>query len=295
MEIIIGVNPDSADHDAMALGSLLARDLGGVPVLAHVYPTAFDYPSMAHVDVEWVGYLQQESAEILAEASERFRLRFGWDHVETASTGHRSSGRGLINLAEERGGGSLVVIGSAPSTEVGRFGIGSTADKLLHDSPVPVALAPVGYNRASVEALGRVVVAFQNTTESLATLISGAEYAEQLQVPLRILTLLIRHRMFGSNLGADAEEMVLRQFEQDSRAAHSEALAEVTISVPTDSVTPTGDSVRSAMERVDWEGDELLLLGSAAGGPLRRVFLGDMTYKLVRATPVPAVVLPRRT
>lgn len=294
MEIIIGVNPDSADSDAMALGSLLARDLGGAPVLAHVYPVAFDYPSMAHVDVEWVDYLQQESADILAEAAERFRLRFGWEHVETASTGHRSSGRGLINLAEERGA-ALVVIGSAPSTDVGRFGIGSTADKLLHDSPVPVALAPVGYTRASVEALGRVVVAFQNTTESLASLISGAEYAEQLQVPLRILTLLIRHRMFGSNLGADAEEMVLRQFEEDSRAAHSEALAEITISVPTDSVTPTGDSVRAAMERIDWAGDELLLLGSAAGGPLRRVFLGDMTYKLVRATPVPAVVLPRRT
>lgn len=294
MEIIIGVNPDSADSDAMALGSLLARDLGGAPVLAHVYPVAFDYPSMAHVDVEWVDYLQQESADILAEAAERFRLRFGWEHVETASTGHRSSGRGLINLADERGA-AMVVIGSAPSTEVGRFGIGSTADKLLHDSPVPVALAPVGYTRASVEALGRVVVAFQNTTESLASLISGAEYAEQLQVPLRILTLLIRHRMFGSNLGADAEEMVLRQFEEDSRAAHSEALAEITISVPTDSVTPTGDSVRAAMERIDWAGDELLLLGSAAGGPLRRVFLGDMTYKLVRATPVPAVVLPRRT
>ena len=115
------------------------------------------------------------------------------------------------------------------------------------------------------------------------------------QVPLRVLTLLIRHRVYGSKLGADAEAGVLRQIEEDSRTAHERALAEISIAVPTDSVTPTGDSVRSALQRLDWEGDEILLLGSSGGGPLRRVFLGDMTYKLVRATGVPAVVLPRRT
>ena len=49
------------------------------------------------------------------------------------------------------------------------------------------------------------------------------------------------------------------------------------------------------MQRFDWQGDELFVLASARGGVLRRVFLGDMTYKLVRATPVPAIVLPRHT
>jgi len=34
---------------------------------------------------------------------------------------------------------------------------------------------------------------------------------------------------------------------------------------------------------------------SARGGPLQRVFLGDMTYKLLRATPVPAIILPRHS
>ena len=53
-----------------------------------------------------------------------------------------------------------------------------------------------------------------------------------------------------------------------------------------------GDNASSAVRRYDWNGDELFVLASAHGGVLRRVFLGDMTYKLLRATPVPAVVLP---
>lgn len=294
MEFIIGVNPDSQDSDAMALGSLLCRALNAQPLLAHIYPAAFDYPSMAHVDVEWNQYLRGQSEEFLEEAADQFRARFDWDSVEVATAGHRSSGRGLAELAEARGA-SLIVVGSAPGASVGRFGIGSTADKLLHNSPVPVGVAPVGYGREGIGSIGRIVVAFQNTAESLSSLIIGAEYAEQVQVPLRVLTVLIRHRIYGSKLGADAEAGVLNQIEEDSRNAHQQALSEVSINVPTDSVTPTGDSVRSALQRVDWEGDEILLLGSSSGGHLRRVFLGDMTYKLVRATPVPAVVLPRRT
>ena len=49
-----------------------------------------------------------------------------------------------------------------------------------------------------------------------------------------------------------------------------------------------GDDASSAIQRFDWNGDELFVLASSRGGVLRRVFLGDMTYKLVRATPVPA-------
>ena len=56
-----------------------------------------------------------------------------------------------------------------------------------------------------------------------------------------------------------------------------------------------GDDPQAALQRFDWNGDELFVLASSRGGVLRRVFLGDMTYKLVRATPVPAIVLPRHT
>ena len=56
-----------------------------------------------------------------------------------------------------------------------------------------------------------------------------------------------------------------------------------------------GDSPAEAMHREDWEPGDLLVLASAAGGLLRRVFLGDMTFKILRALTVPTLVLPRHT
>ena len=66
--------------------------------------------------------------------------------------GHRSSGVGLIELAEAVDA-DLIVIGGAPGSANGRFLIGSTADQLLHGSHVPVALATTGYRRVRPDAL----------------------------------------------------------------------------------------------------------------------------------------------
>jgi nucleotide-binding universal stress UspA family protein len=97
----------------------------------------------------------------------------------------------------------------------------------------------------------------------------------------------------GSTLAFDGEDQVVLQAREDAQAALDDAVAGLDVSA--DAVITTGDDTQSALQRVDWDGDELLVLASAGGGMLLRVFLGDMTYKLVRATPVPAIVLPRRT
>ena len=97
----------------------------------------------------------------------------------------------------------------------------------------------------------------------------------------------------GSQLSFDTENLVVQQAREDAQAALDEALADM--GADAQSLITVGDDTQAALQRVDWLGDELLILASARGGVLRRVFLGDMTYKLVRATPVPAVVLPRHT
>ena len=175
----------------------------------------------------------------------------------------------------------------------GRFVIGSTADKLLHSAGVPVAVAPAGYARTRQGEVGKIVVCFQNTAESRRTLSTAADYSARTGVPLEVLTILLRHRIYASNLGADAEGPMLASLRDDAAAAVAETLANSGADVQVESTTVTADSVQAAMERTEWEGDELLVMGSAVSGPVRRVFLGDMTYKLLRSTPVPAIVLPR--
>jgi len=288
MKILVGVIPDSSASDALALAAVLHDAFGGEVVLGNIYAAPSDQSGKRKVDSEWVEYLRTDAVEVVADAAAEAPRR-GLTDFGTAVHGHRSSGVGLEELAHEVHA-DLIVIGSAPGASNGRFLIGSTADQLLHGSHIPVALAPAGYRRVSPESLRRLVVAFQDTPESHAALEWSAEHAGDRQ--LTALTVLVRHRVMGSTQAFNGEAMVVQQLEDDARTALDAALR--ALGTTADSAISIGDDALSAVRRFDWNGDELFVLASG-GSILRRVFLGDMTYKLVRASPVPVVVLPRHT
>ena len=292
MKIVIGANPDDAGSDALALGSLLCRALAAEPILVHVHPAAYNYPGPGNVDAEWAAYLKGEAAKVLGEAKQEMASDYGWPEVRTIVGAHRSSGQGLADVASAENA-DMVVIGSAPGASQGAFQIGSTANKLLHGSPVPVAVAPSGYRRNAPERIGKIVVGFRNTPESVQALAKGAEMAETADVALLVLTVLIRHRMYGSKLGASAEGGVMASLQEEAAAAQEAALADIQLPRGVERAMAIADSPNAALRRLEWAGDEVLVLASARGGPVRRVFLGDMTYKMLRSTSVPAIVLPR--
>ena len=294
MKVVIGANPDDAGRDALALGTLLCHALDAEPVLCHVHPADFNFPSQAHVDAEWSSYLHDEAEKVLAAAQAQMTSEYGWPEVRTVVGAHHSSGQGLAEVASEELA-DYIVIGSAPGALPGAFQIGSTANKLLHGSPVPVAVAPYGYRNKLPVRIGKVVVGFRNTDESLLALAKGAEMADTADVPLLALTVLVRHRVYGSKLGSSAEDTVLAQLHDEAEQAQRDAVADLHLRRGVQQLTQIADSPRSALQRMEWAGDEVLVLASATGGPLRRVFLGDMTYKMLRSTPVPAIVLPRHT
>lgn len=292
MKIAIGVVPGESGDDALALGGLLCQAFDAQPVLVHIHPAAYDYASRGHIDAEWEGYLLEES-QLLLDRAAATAEDYGIREPEKVIAGHRSSGVGLAEVAE-RLGFDVIVIGSAPGASNGRFQIGSTADQLLHGSHVPVVLAPSYYRGMCPDRLGRLVAAFQNSEESRAAAATAADLARRADVSLTILTLLIRHRIYGSAL-RHGEDLVMEQLHADVAAEQQRIRDEVATGIPTDCVVLSGDDTFSAMRRFDWEGNELLVLASAKGGVVRRVFLGDMTYKMIRATTVPTVVLPRHT
>ncbi|MEI2641744.1 MAG: universal stress protein [Candidatus Nanopelagicales bacterium] len=289
MKILVGVVPDASGSDAIALAAVLQKAFNADVVLGNIYPHAAARGGVRKVDAEWLEYLKADARDVLSDVAISTRQR-GLQSYETAIHGHPSSGVGLAELAEMVSA-DLIVIGSAPGSANGRFLIGSTADQLLHGSHVPVALAPAGYRRVQPEALGRMVVAFQDTPESRRALAWAAQHSDGRE--MTALTVLLRHRVMGSSQAFDGENLIVEQVRREAQESLDEALSELDASA-TAAIT-AGDDTVSALQRLDWNGDELLVLASSKGGVLRRVFLGDMTYKLVRATPVPAVVLPRHT
>ena len=54
-----------------------------------------------------------------------------------------------------------------------------------------------------------------------------------------------------------------------------------------------GESWEEALEDVEWEDGEVLVVGSSSIGPLARVFLGSRASQIVRHSPVPVIVVPR--
>lgn len=297
VEILVGVNQGLHSLDAMALAVAAANTLDARIVVASVYPVSYDYPSPGHVDTEWRQFLVETAHENLAWA----RANIQTDRpVEYVIHPHRSSGVGLTQVARERKS-DLIVIGSAPGGSDGRISGGSTSDQLLHGSPAPVAMAPEGFRKWAPERFDRVVIGCQEGTETDHAIEVTARVMQQAGIDpseqLLLMTIVERvTRIYGSKVGRAAESQVLSALREQAQIALDAAasrLSQSTGEPPPHTRILQGDSIVSALSKFDWRDEDVLVLGSTAWGPLRRVFLGDMTYRILRASTVPTFVVPR--
>jgi nucleotide-binding universal stress UspA family protein len=54
-----------------------------------------------------------------------------------------------------------------------------------------------------------------------------------------------------------------------------------------------GENWEEALDDLEWDDGDVLVVGSSTIGPVARVFLGSRGAKIVRHSPVPVVVVPR--
>lgn len=291
MEIVVGVSPDESGDDAVALGAVLSRLLGARLVLTYVHPPTIDYPSIGNVDAEWEAFLRQRAQATLQEARDQLASEWSITDTESVSYPHASVGHGLRNVAEERGA-AMIAIGPGASHIDGLLGLGSVAHSLLHGGPAAVALAPEGYRETAPDHVRRLVAGFQDTEESAEAVEVCISVAEPRHIPVHLLTVVLRTtRILGARVGRDAERQVMESLAERERQAQ-QRFTESRGGDVTGSVV-TGDTPERAMSRFDWEDSDLFVVASSTLGPIARVFLGDITHKLLRVCTVPAVVLTR--
>ncbi len=201
---------------------------------------------------------------------------------------HRQSGTGLDELAQRRGA-SVVVIGSAPGGTVGRIQGGTTSEQLLHGSHLPVAIAPTGYADAAPDRIERLVVAVDMDYRP-GRLTSALDLLPDVVVEL-VCVVRRATSIYTTQLGVDAELEVLHVLR--AQAADALSAAQVDIRRTTETHVLVGDTVDAALAEFIWHREDLLVCGSSTLGPVRRVLLGDMTFRLLRASTVPVLVAPR--
>lgn len=295
MRLVVGVTPEPQSLDALALGCTLAESLRAELVVTNIVPRGYDFPGPAHVDAEWRAFLIDQADATLDRARAELQGRPG---VSYRMSFHNSSGVGLNRFAEEIDA-RLIVVGSAAGGSTDRIEIGSTADQLLHGSSTAVAIAPFGYASWAPVATGRVVLAYQATPEAshalelLVGMITSLDGLAQQRLAL-VSVVQQQTRIYGSRLGAHAEDGVMAALVEQAESALEAAATAVPAALrPVTTQVLTGRDVANALSHFEWGDDDLLVVGSTGRGPWRRVLLGDMSHRIVKATSVPVCVIPR--
>jgi nucleotide-binding universal stress UspA family protein len=287
--IVIGFDGSDSGEDALALGMRLARATRAVPVVCVVHPQ--EYPiGVGRVDAEWVAYLHQRATELLGRARRLLGEDAGADYRELSAP---SESRGLHDLAEEVQA-ELVVVGSSHRGPLGRTYPGSTGERLLQGSACPVAVAPRGLRERPADGLDTIAVAFLDTPEAHQALDTAADLAERAGARLRLLSVMPSPaEVFMPVVGRAAEEAFMATTRELFRAALDDALARVADRVQAEAELLEGNVV-DTLATVDRRDADLLVCGSRAYGPVRRVLLGGVSSRLLHRAALPLLVVPRR-
>ena len=259
-KIIVGVDGTERSADAVHFATRLARRARADLLLACAYP--YD-DAAAHVDGERRRLLREEAQATLDAAT---LLVAHAAPVATRTIADHSPARALHTLAvHERA--SLVVIGSSHRGAVGRVFAGTTAERLLHGAPCPVAVVP---HSALPGSLHTIAVGWDGSPESAAAVVGAAAVARRGGGLLRIVRVL----------DDDADE-----------GGPAELLQTLPAGLRLEHVLRHGDPV-AVLAAVSEDAD-LLVLGSRGYGPHRAVLLGGVSGRVVRTAACPVIVVPR--
>lgn len=287
MRHVVGYVHNDRGAEAVRLAAMLAaRDAAelDVVVVLPVERTTFD---MYSPDRAYFHQLEAQGREWLDEAMSL--LPAGTPATPRLVHGETIT-EGLIEVATDPALGpeaGLVVIGTSHRGLHGRLTVGSIAGALLHSSPVPVALAPAGY--LPQPALTRITCAVGTREGADALLDFAVGLAAAYRVPLRLMSLVA----LGPH--GDAEEQALRRTATEQHCARlaGRATAALPAESPVTTVVGEGESLEECVQALDFEPGEIVLVGSSRLAGPRRMFIGASANKMLRALPVPLVVVPR--
>ncbi|WP_166902587.1 universal stress protein [Mycobacterium sp. DL440] len=292
MTVVVGYLAGKGGAAALHLGVGAARTLHTSLAVATVVPRPWLNPSPARVDAEYAEYAAQLAASSAEQARQHVTALDQRLDVSFHKFAHRSVSGGLLEAVGALDA-ELLVLGSASEGQLGQVVVGSTADRLLHSCPVPLAISPRGYRRPKSGALARITCAYPGSSEAVAVVEQVADLSRRLDTPMRVVTFAVRGRnMYPPTVGLHAEDAILQESAKQAQQALIRLKDDRVIRDEVDLQVVTGNDWRDAIDAIDWLGGEILAIGTSPGGTVARVFLGSHGSKILRHSPVPVLVLP---
>jgi nucleotide-binding universal stress UspA family protein len=290
--IVVGYAEGHGAREALELGVALANALEVTLTVVAVARRTWGTPSIGRVDAEFIEWSRRAADEDLDAARARLRELSPDRDVVLRRVEGRSVAAALLDAAREDDA-TILVLGSAAGGRLGQVVLGSTGDRLVHSSPVPVAVAPRGY-RAPVYGIDRLTFAWSaGDDEEGGDVERLVRLAAPTGVAVRLVTFGVRRpAMIPPEVGLDAEDEVFSAWSAHVGRSFDGLRASGTIGPEVETLVAVGSGWRGAVDEVDWRPGDVLVVGSSPAGPVARVFLGSSATKIVRHSPVPVVLLP---
>jgi nucleotide-binding universal stress UspA family protein len=285
--ILAGYDPTGKDSAPVLFGVEAARFTGAPLIVAAV--------AGAHGLA--AGVLDKDMGDDATQELDRLigELAPEGVHVETRELRGTSAARALHEAAEELAAG-LLVVGSTRHGILGKIVPGSTAERLMHGAPCPVAVVPHKWEtRGGLQTVG---VAYVDTLEGQEALRGGHALARAAGARLRVITAVQPGPTWYSETEPTMPPRPAKDFEHVegehrvmAEQALQRAVAELDGNVPTEVdafIGDPGDVLVDLSQSLD-----LLVCGSRGYGPLRAVLLGGVSRRVAVAAHCPVIVLPR--
>ena len=287
--ILVGYDPRSADRAPVQFGMAAARFTGAPLIVASAFTDSAAVGRMRH------GSTHEDLGSDADQALEQLRAELSRDHqmqAECVALPGTSAPAALHDAAEERDAG-LLVVGSQGGAHAGMIRPGSTAERLMHGAPCPLAVVPSVWEAGG--GLHKLGVAYTDTPEGHQALHSAIALAKRSGAKLRVLTAVKEHtygKVAGSlpgtegtsfdQYGNDAQQLA-RQMADEAGADAGGLDMEGDISAQ-----DAADFLIAASEHLD-----LLVCGSRGYGPRRAVLLGGVSRRVATEASCPVIVLAR--
>jgi nucleotide-binding universal stress UspA family protein len=288
--IVAGYDPRRRDHTPVDFGVAAAR-FTGAPLIVVSVQAAAALQSIGQLDED----LLSDCEEIVDQLERDLAAASLPVSVECKLLRSTSAARALLEESYRRQAG-LIVLGSSRRSAVGRVLAGSTATRLLHGAPCPVAAVPAGWEaRGDLSTIG---VGYTDSEESREALRGAHALARRTGATLRVLTAVT----FRFEAHAEIEPAVAGQAGKDREDVEGEQLLRADKALRRE-VAALGDDVPVEVEAVLGDAAEylirvsehldLLVCGSRGYGPLRAVLLGSVTRRVTAEARCPVIVLAR--
>lgn len=289
MTILVGYPLKRRAKAVLSLAGMLARTSGEDLMVCVVIPAPW-MPGMSRADQGYRAYIDELVDTAMAQAREDMPADVT---VQYTTVQAKSAPGGLIDAAKQHDA-SVIVVGSSDSGQFGYISLSSVADRLLHSSHVPVAVATRGF-RAVGGKIKRITLAYTGGEQSSLLLASARVLAAQYGCELRLASFAVHLSPSETERFRDERGTVLSEFAQEIYAAAEKELATDDPSQTTrpEIVIGYGRDWDEAFESVEWDAGDVLVVGSSDAGAVARVFIGSRATKIVRHSPVPVIVVPR--